>query len=307
MNKIFTAAAVTAILGGGLLAPGAAAQELRGFYMATPGQIERTLRRVSSENLNLPDRIGLVSSYFLGIPYVLGPLGEGPAGHFDRNPIVSFKGLDCTTMVEEVMAFSLEPDLDKGVRLLQKIRYKNGVVSYRTRNHFPSVDWIPNNIAAGFIRDITRNVAGDQTLIASKLISKRSWYAAKTAADLRGFDNLSPDQAAELTEQWRAGGESMPDVTASLPYLPIGLLPRFIDDIPSGTIVNLVRADDPSKPVMVSHQLLLIDSGGGKIVREAAYGDKVKDIPALDYFKIYRNSKWPLLGLNLDEILPRSQ
>ena len=281
------------------------AQDSASFYGMAPQDIAQALRRIGNDHPGLQDRIGVVSSYFLGTPYVLGPLGEGPQGEFDRNPIVSFSALDCTTFVEEVMAFSLDPDLAGGTALLQKIRYKDGVISYQTRNHFPSVDWIPNNIKAGFIKDITRDLAGDQTRIATKRISKRAWYAAKSAADLRGISGLNPSQEDALVSKWRGLGVFMPDQEASLPYVPIDILPQVINDIPSGTIANLVRADDPSKPVLISHQLLIIQKGGQAYVREAAYKDKVKDIPAMKYFGIYQNSKWPLLGVNLDEILPR--
>jgi len=283
------------------------AQDSTSFYGMTPGAVARALGRIKTDHPDLQDRIGVVSSYFLGTPYVLGPLGEGPRGEFDRNPIVSFSALDCTTFVEETIAFSLEPNLAKGTALLQKIRYKDGVVSYQTRNHFASVDWIPNNIKAGFIKDITRDIAGDRTRIATKTISKSAWYAAKSAANLENISGLDPARQDALVAKWRSLGANMPDQKASLPYVPTDVLPEVLDSIPSGTIANLVRVDDPSKPVLVSHQLLIIDKGGQAYVREAAYDDKVKDIPAMEYFKIYQNSKWPLLGLNLDEILPRSR
>ncbi|HVC08322.1 MAG TPA: N-acetylmuramoyl-L-alanine amidase-like domain-containing protein [Elusimicrobiota bacterium] len=297
--------AVFCLLAGACTLP-VRAQDSAGFYGMTPGAVARAMRRIGTDHPNLQDRIGVVSSYFLGTPYVLGPLGEGPRGEFDRNPIVSFSALDCTTFVEETMAFSLEPDLAKGTALLQKIRYKNGVISYPTRNHFASVDWIPNNIKAGFIKDITRDIAGSRTRVATKTISKSAWYAAKSAADLENISGLSPSQQDALVAKWRSLGAGMPDQEASLPYVPMDVLPEVLDSIPSGTIANLVRADNPSMPVLVSHQLFIIDKGGQAYVREAAYKDKVKDIPALEYFKIYQNSKWPLLGVNLDEILPRA-
>ncbi|MDE1977050.1 MAG: DUF1460 domain-containing protein, partial [Elusimicrobia bacterium] len=194
------------------------AQDSSSFYGMPPQDIAQALRRIGNDHPNLQDRIEVVSSYFLGTPYVLGPMGEGPQGEFDRNPIVSFSALDCTTFVEETMAFSLDPDLAGGTALLQKIRYKDGVISYQTRNHFPSVDWIPNNIKAGFIKDITREIAGNQTRIATKTISKSAWYAAKTAAGLEGISGLSPAQEDALVSKWRSLGASIPDQKASLPY-----------------------------------------------------------------------------------------
>src|SRR5438045_3508222 len=86
---------------------------------------------------DLQRRVSSVSERFLGTPYKLGPLGEGSEGEFDRDPTMTFKQLDCTTYVEHVMAISLEPDLTRARATLQKIRYKDGVVRYDLRNHFP--------------------------------------------------------------------------------------------------------------------------------------------------------------------------
>lgn len=258
--------------------------------------------RAASSQAALNARIVSVSARFLGVPYKRGPLGEGPDGEFDRNPIVRYDAFDCTTFVETTMALALEPDKAKAEDLLQRIRYKDGVVEYSFRNHFVSVDWIPNNVKAGFIKDITRDVAGSRTRLAAKTVSKKAWYAAKSVNDLVGRDDLTDNEKQTLVGIWRRVGDGMPDQQASLPYLPIDALPRFLNKIPSGTIANLVRADEPDKPVLVSHQVFLIDKDGKKFVREAAEGKDVRDVPALDYFKTYEGSKWPLLGLNLDAV-----
>ncbi|MDE2489482.1 MAG: DUF1460 domain-containing protein [Elusimicrobia bacterium] len=297
-------AAIAALLALAPALPAAAAAPVR-FRGMDARRLDAALASIDAANPSLRGRIEAVSAALLGTPYVLGPLGEGPGGRFDRDPLMSFDALDCTTFVEETMALSLSPDLASAKALLQRIRYKDGRIAYASRNHFTSADWVPNNAAAGFLRDVTREIAGADVEVASKTISKRAWYAKKTLADLQGLDSLTPAQRDERLKELRALGAAMPDETVSLPYLPIALLPRYASRIPSGTIANLVRADQPDKPVLVSHQLLIVDVGGVPYAREAAWKQEVKDVPLLDYFKIYDGSKWPLLGLNLNEILPR--
>jgi hypothetical protein len=239
------------------------------------------------------------SGRFLGITYVLGPLGEGPDGEFDRGPLVNFNGLDCTTFVEEAMATAMggkgTPDMD----LLRRIRYKDGVISYQTRNHFTELDWLPNNIKAGFLRDITAQVAGTRTGVARKTISKKAWYRAKTLADLKGFAGEAPEQQQARLARLRALGDSMPDAQASIAYVPLADLPALLDRIPSGTVVAMVREDRPDKPTLVSHQFFIFDGPNGKIIRHAAFGKQVMDVPAAQYIAGLSASSWKVLGFNL--------
>ena len=280
--------------------------ERRYFQMSDEQAIDALIQKdYKKAPDDLKRRISMVSERFLGTPYRLEALGEGPEGDFDRDPTMNFHALDCTTFVEHVMAISLEPDLARARATLQKIRYKDGVVQYDMRNHFPEIDWIPNNEASGYLRDITREVAGEKTRTVSRMISKRDWYAQKDPKDLSaGFDTDTPEQRAARVKRWRELGSKYKDQEATLDYLPIEYLPEFVDRIPSGTIVNLIR--EPSKqeayPILVSHQALVIDTPRGKMIRNAAFGRAVEDTPALAYFYKFFNVKWRLLGINLNEI-----
>lgn len=268
----------------------------------TSDQLAATLADIHQRQRGLEGRIEEVSALFLGVPYRLGPLGEGPDGEYDREPLYSFKEADCTTYVEEVMALSVEGDLGRALKTLQKIRYKGGRVSYETRNHFPETDWIPNNVKAGFLEDVTRQVAGDKAKTVTKLVSKKAWYAAKTLDDIQGFDNAPPGEKENRLERLKKAGDRFPDETAELPILPMDALPAALPRIPSGTVANLVREDKPDKPVVVTHQVLILQKGGQTVVRHAASGAKVSELPALEYFYRYFNSSWRLMGLNLNRI-----
>lgn len=272
------------------------------FYELREKQISKELAKIHKKHPNLPDRVAAVSERFLGTPYRLGPLGEGPTGEYDRLPLYDFRRVDCTTFVEQVMALSLEPDLDKALETLRKIRYKDGQVSYETRNHFTELDWVPHNRWAGYLKDITLDVAPDKTRTATKKVSKRDWYVHKSTADVLGFGGDAEAEKERRLGHLRELGAKYQDEMAALPYVPMQNLPQLLERIPSGTLANLVRADQPDKETMVSHQILLIRKGKTLYVRHAAFDKQVEDVPALDYFYRYFNSSWPLLGLNLQEI-----
>jgi len=273
----------------------------RGPYVPpTDAQVQRELSRVHARAGSLQRRVEAVSERFIGTPYKLGPLGEGPDGLFDRDPLARFDEFDCTTFVETVMALSLESDLTAAEATLQKIRYKDGQIGYATRNHFTELDWIPHNVWAGYLRDITADVAGTDAVEVSKTISKREWYLAKTTASFEG--RFSEEEKRRLLPQWRALGAQFPDERAALTIVPMAALHRALPRIPSGTVANLVRADQPDKPTMVSHQVLLIKKKDGWYVRHAAFGKAVEDDPIDAYFQRYAGSSWPLLGLNLNAL-----
>lgn len=261
----------------------------------------KTLARIHKKQPDLQKRVEEVSALFLGTPYKLGPLGEGPEGEFDRDPLVDFEKVDCTTLVEQTMALALRSDMKEALETLQKIRYKEGKVSFETRNHFPEIDWIPQNVWAGYLRDVTREIAGDKVLEAGKNISKREWYRAMSTANVEGRF-FTPDDRVKRLAKLQALGEKFPDARASLPVLPMDQLPKALERIPSGTIANLVREDVPDKPILVSHQVFIIKKNGQAFIRHAAFGKTVEDVPILEYFYRYYNSKWRLVGLNLNQL-----
>ncbi len=97
----------------------------------------------------LADRIQSISARYLGVPYLLDPLGEGPHGAIDRDPLVRFNRFDCQTFVETVLAQARGHSDAEFAAELRALRYRDGKVDFAARNHFPDVDWIPNNVARG--------------------------------------------------------------------------------------------------------------------------------------------------------------
>ena len=102
-----------------------------------------------------------VGKTFIGIPYVAKTLEIGET----ETLVVNLHGLDCTTYVENVLAFTMllrdgKADFDSFTDLLKTIRYKDGRLDgYGSRLHY-FTEWIRNNEEKGLLKDITNEVGG---------------------------------------------------------------------------------------------------------------------------------------------------
>ncbi|AKA35111.1 N-acetylmuramoyl-L-alanine amidase-like domain-containing protein [Flagellimonas lutaonensis] len=107
------------------------------------------------------DTIIHVGKTFLGTPYVEKTLEVGEA----ETLVINLCGLDCTTFVENVLAFSTllrngNTDFDTFAETLKTIRYRNGELNgYASRLHY-FTDWIRNNEQKGLVKDITHGLGG---------------------------------------------------------------------------------------------------------------------------------------------------
>lgn len=234
------------------------------FAEATQAPTLETLLSVPAvQKLAVRERAAYYANVFLNhkTPYLVEPLGEGPQGEISKAPLYRFDGFDCTTFVETVMALSLSKNSTEFKGRMNQIRYKNSSVNYVMRNHFTSVDWIPNNQANGFVKDITASVAGAQTKWSQTWIDKAGWYAKKGGK----FKKL---------------GEGIPKVLAQLAYVSkedLLNIKGLEDRIPSGSIFSLVRPNwDVVKAagtrLDVSHQGFLIRENGVLYMVHASNG-----------------------------------
>jgi hypothetical protein len=98
----------------------------------------------------------------LGCPYVAGTLDTYPTEqliyHHDR--------FDCVTLIDWALAHVLSTDQRYCTKfsfedILRKIRYESGITDgYASRMHYFS-SWIENNIANGYIREVTQESGGE--------------------------------------------------------------------------------------------------------------------------------------------------
>lgn len=110
-------------------------------------------------------RMKLISSHFIGLPYIVNPLIGSLT--VPEELVVRFDGFDCVTYVETVLALSLSRSVEEFPMKLRDLRYQNGQVEWQKRLHY-TTDWAAYHIRRGFLRDMT---AGDETVVVEKTLS----------------------------------------------------------------------------------------------------------------------------------------
>lgn len=121
------------------------------------GQLEQLDKDANS------NPITAVGKLFLGTPYVEKTLEVGET----ETLVVNLRELDCTTYVENVLAFGLmlqnnQKQFEDFTKNLETIRYRNGKLDgYPSRLHY-FTEWIRNNGQKGLVKDITNDLGGKE-------------------------------------------------------------------------------------------------------------------------------------------------
>lgn len=234
-----------------------------------------------------PARAEWASGIFLGAPYVLSPLGEG-AG-LDKDPRFRLDSFDCVTYVETVVALANVERVEDAKPVLDDVRY-GGPPAFDHRNHYMLAQWIPHNVAKGWVKDATAAIAGPLATVAKKKYDAKTWEAAKKSGHL----------VPGLSEAAWPKGE------VSFSMVPIDKVPQVAGKIPAGTILLVIREDRPSRPYRVTHLgIVVVGKDGERRIRHAS------DVPASMHVReeglahfLERNSRyeWPVSGVALFEI-----
>lgn len=270
--------------------------------------IDSLLGHLSSVN-NTQERLNKFSELFLGLPYgVTGPLGEGADAPYDQDPLFRFDTFDCTTYVETMMALALAGTEADFLYRMNQVRYEDGIVDYTLRNHFPSLDWVPNNINNGLLEEINDLIVSSQDIkVASTIIDKPAYYNFLKVGDLRLYDQTTESEKLLRVQEWHREGDKFSPQEARINYIPINTLvnrPALLNKIPHGTIVNFVRPNWDIRHLQgtkmnVSHQGFLFKKNNKLILRHASSGDKfVVEVPFIDYLKKFYNHA-TLKGIHL--------
>jgi len=188
-------------------------------------------------------RVITLSAVFLGVPYVLDPAGEGPDGLVDRDPTMPLDRMDCQTYVETVLALARARHADEVWPELRAIRYRDGLVSFERRHHFPEVDWIPANVARGVLREVTADVAGPHGLsVASTRITRPAWFRALATSPTQARNDHLRRAPLARRELERIAAESQ-ETMGTVLYVGKAALadPEVVTRIPNGAVVLVVR------------------------------------------------------------------
>lgn len=211
-----------------------------------------------------PLRTERASELLLGSPYVLHPLGEGRGP--DPKPRFRLDGFDCQTFVETALALG-EARTPAQVRAaLDDLRYA-GAPSFETRNHYMMSQWVPSNLAKGYL-----GAPAEADQRAEKDVSLETWQR-------RWPRNI------ELPV------DRVPVGHFQLALTTLDTLERTAATIPSGTLMLIVREDRPSFPDRVTHLGFVVQRAGHPFFRHASdVFKRVVDEP-IDHF-IARNRRY---------------
>lgn len=257
------------------------------YSLLPPAELRAELERRHLRGQRFPLLLESITRGLVAAPYLLSPLGEGQAP--DPDPRFRLDAFDCTTFVETAIALSRCDDLDQIRETLDRIRYKGATQAFQKRRHLMTSQWIPGLIKAGYVEDITATVGGKRTQKMRVALTRRRWKKRRVARTLK----------LDLKE--------VPQGEFLLPYLEIETLKTLGSKIPSGTIINVVRANIYGYPDVITHQGIILRRPHSKVtlVRHASPVSKRVIDEALVYMlkRYSKPRKWPIVGMNLLRIL----
>jgi hypothetical protein len=128
------------------------------LYQMTPVEAGRYVAYIHQAEPDLRKRIAAIGRKNIGQPYTLNLLGEFPFEVHDSLPMFSLDHSDCVVFAEHTYAMALANSWEDFFWVLQRIRYKDGVIGVATRNHYTEVDWNVSN--RWLVNDISSDLAG---------------------------------------------------------------------------------------------------------------------------------------------------
>jgi len=139
--------------------------------LARESHIEKLIHE-AQKYPQISQRIDFISAALRGTRYLGYTLIGGP-----RKPekfVVRDDGFDCVTYCETVLAAARARNLGDFETVLKKIRYHNGVVAWRERNHY-FFEWCQHNVENGICRWISMPGAVEikKTVDSQKGLSRR--------------------------------------------------------------------------------------------------------------------------------------
>jgi uncharacterized protein YuzB (UPF0349 family) len=227
--------------------------------------VEMMLANLSAAETDPDRRIEFLSEVARGTPYLIFCLGEGPSGLYDKDPLVDIARVDCMTFCEQILAMAISTGYGDFFQNLQRIRYREGIIDFKARNHYTIADWSPNN--TWLLEYATELIGGPYCRSMTKTVDRAKDLRAMGCTDLRGV---------------------RPSETITVRYIPKEHLLDVEEHLRGGEIVSLIQhregifsshmaliARDRDENVIFRHA----SRTAGAVVDEAygEYVDKIQD------------------------------
>jgi len=186
--------------------------EQKKLHKMVAKEIDELIQKVNKYAKNKEEKLITYSYFALGAPYVFGCLGEGIDGKYDKDPLMDFARYDCMTFCEEMLALVISGSYEETFHNLQKIRYKEGIISFRTGNHYTMVDWLPQN--SWLLYDATKEIGGKYCKTLTRTINRHVLLAANKCYNFEGIPgakkytiNYIPKENLKNVKKLLLGGE----------------------------------------------------------------------------------------------------
>jgi len=237
------------------------------IYKMDRADINDLLTKKSAENLTITERMSFYSEMFLGMPYGLTCVGDGPYALYDTKPLLTFDTTNCMVFCEDVLALSISDSYENFFNNLQQIRYKDGVIGMKTRNHYTMADWLPEN--SWLLHDVAKEVAGSKAKTLTRTISHKKFFAGKGIEDMRYVKD---------------------DRTMTINYIPFDALIDAIKNFKDGDILALMFRNLDN--IFSAHMLMAYNTANGMVIRESSLSKStVLDTPFEEWVNNFINSK----------------
>ncbi len=260
-----------------------AAAALAVLAVPTEGDIAAIEAALRSASAGGP-RAAAATRLLVGAPYLRSPLGEGEGP--DPDPRFRLDAFDCMTFVETAVALGSASSLVDARLALDDVRYA-GVPELASRNHEVLSQWIPRNVAKGWVADVGRSVGGPLARTVEKEYTRESWAAVRASGRaIRGLPRAR-----------------LPLGRFTLDVIPAANVAAVASRIPEGTIAFAVRSDAPGRPTLVTHAaLVVLGDRGARLVRHASSSRNVGRIIEEPLGRFVRREQaahplWPLDGI----------
>ena len=187
------------------------------LYECSEAEVDQYLKFLSATEPDLRKRIVHLARKNIGQPYELYLLGEMPFEPYDPQPIYCLGKSDCLVFSEHTYAMALSPDWPSFMRMLQRIRYRDGKLGVTTRNHYTEADWNISN--RWLVEDLTAELAGDKAVKFREAIDRSKFFKNRYKLDVK----VPVEQHEDI-------------------YLPYQEIARAKGKLRDGDFVNIVRA-----------------------------------------------------------------
>lgn len=179
------------------------------IYQMTPVEADRYVAWIHGQEPDLRKRIAAIGRKNIGQPYRLNLLGEFPFQVHDELPMFSLDHSDCVVFAEHTYAMALSQSWEEFFWMLQRIRYRDGVIGVATRNHYTEMDW---NVANRWlVTDVSAELAGadgptyPMTIDRARFLKTRHHTDAAIPVESSRQAYVSKEQVAAVAGRLREG------------------------------------------------------------------------------------------------------